>query len=87
MKTRPISELLDLLIDHINKAEYFTGLCSATLNMRIDGIINDVEEIELDEFLYENRPSDVGNCFWWTRGLKNPRLEFLNALKERISNP
>jgi hypothetical protein len=84
MKTRDIKELLILLSDNakgrIGRRFYqIWGLCSLTLALYEEGIITQSEEDIVNTYLHDNRPDGKsGMDYWFPRGEKQPRLDWLN---------
>ena len=79
MKTRDIKELLILLRDYIETEQGFIGMCFSTNEMVNYGWITENEELLIDKWNVDNRPSCTNErgC-WWPRGDKQPRLDWLN---------
>jgi len=82
MQSRPIKELLIILRDSIPEEKDFEGLCVQTTLLRQRDIITLKEMRILDNYLFVNLPGFPGS-FRWEKGLKPPRIEWLN---EKIRN-
>lgn len=87
--SRPIKELLELLKKNIQEDKNFYGMCTSTGEMRADKIITEDEEVIIDDFTMDNIPKRAqkeGNeCgYWWTTGVKAPRIRFINKLLKEM---
>lgn len=91
---RPMKELLILLKEYVEQLpnDKFMGMCPCTLYMRRERIISLDEELFIDEFTRENRPTDTRfgditpyNMYFWPYGEKEPRIAFLDHHIKRLS--
>ena len=74
MESRPILNLLKLVLDNIDQLEL--GLCHLLDNLRIHSFITRAEYFILDDYLFANR--SIQNGYWWPKGEKEPRIRWLN---------
>lgn len=90
MKTRDIKKLLILLRKNVRRGVgrgycQSWGLCSLTAMLNSEGIITDKEDSIIGKYLNNNRPHDKGEMdYWWPRGAKQPRLDWLNEQIEKL---
>lgn len=84
---RNINELLKLMLKNFQESDFHRGLCYCALGMNIDLIINDEEYYEIRKYIQDNRPTlysslqafrNRNNSFYWHKGLKKPRIKWLN---------
>ena len=80
-KDRVIKELLQKLIVEIEQDDRFSGMCGLLQIMYYTERINFENWKLLSNYLREHRPHNAG-IWWWTKGLKQPRIDWL---KDRIS--
>ena len=87
---RDIKQLLDVLLDEYqhNPDDKIRslGLCFAVKRLCYYNLINLHEKDGLLYVIKANRPTDVGNAFWWHQGEVEPRVEFLKQLISKLEN-
>lgn len=69
----------------IEEEKYFHGIClTVHVNQWLDGDINAEELEDFFDVLFKNKPSTCGDSYWWKKGLKQPRIEFLDKLIKKL---
>lgn len=84
MKARTDKQLLWKLRTKVRQEWIFSfsGMCAEINEMRYKDMINKKEHKRLEHLIFKHRPdkTHVLLQYWWKRGLKPPRIEFLNKL-------
>ncbi len=83
-ESRPILELLQLMVD--NKDKFWNSLCAFAFNLRLDGIISEDEEFIILTYIKQNTPDHVKcpNHLYWTIGEIQPRFAWLKQQIELL---
>lgn len=81
-----MKQLLIILRDYIKTEEDFTGMCITTTMMAMHGKINYSQMNRIDNYLTNHSPKMFPETFgyWWKKGEKKPRIEFLNNLIDTL---
>jgi hypothetical protein len=74
---RDIKELLLLLRDEVEQNLKF-GMCGVVSGMYHNDIISRDEKNYMFEFVNENKPEYAGSIFWFPKGEKPPRLDWID---------
>lgn len=75
---RSIKILLILLLSYIKEEEEFLGMCLSASELRDFREISHEEHLSIKEYLKNNKPVlCMGMVYWWNRGDKEPRIEWL----------
>lgn len=84
MEPRPIKELLQILLDNIDKLD--TGLCWLTHCLWNDGVISLRDAIILSDYIDESAPEGIDPCTYFIgdSGDKEPRIEWLKRQIEKL---
>ena len=82
MKPRPTLELLQILDKAILETPYFPGLCMLIQYLWIERIITAPEYNILLLYIQRYKPKTAIYYYpyWWPRGAKEPRHQFLQEL-------
>lgn len=79
MKTKPIHELLEIMLD--NKDLFVCGLCGWTYALYFSHLIDSKETSLLLDYIDNNRPFNLRTIFrknfYWKRGKLDPRIKWL----------
>lgn len=69
----------------IEEDESFLGICfTIHTSQWLDSDITMQELEDLFDVLIDNKPSTCGDLYWWKKGLKQPRIEFLDKLIKKL---
>lgn len=74
-----MKELLIKLRDFIEKDEKFYGMCYSIDLMFQKGYISSFDKSDLKTFLMDNRGDSPLLGYWWPRGERKPRIDWLNV--------
>jgi len=84
---RHISELLQMLLDHISTYGMCSGLCEVVHNRRIRNGISSNEQEILKQYIRENPPFvsyfRLLSPYYWTPGKVKPRIKWLKKHIEK----
>lgn len=75
-----IPELIDITLE--NQYLFQTGLCSWVYNLYVYNILTFNEYNKFIKCIRENGEDKSRNVFWWKEGDIQPRIEFLEQLKQ-----
>ena len=85
--TRSIKELLRIVLKNIDN--HVLGLCHLVRQLYRNNIINIDELILLLNYIMNHRPNntykEMGSVYFWKRGEKKPRIEWLEKHIKRQS--
>lgn len=83
MRTK--KQLLQLLLDNIDLIGNY-GLCFANIRMQVEGIINNVEYMVIDKIISMNPVFGERSGYYFPKGDKQPRIEYLQRLIKVYEN-
>jgi hypothetical protein len=87
MKTRPIKELLELMLENIWM--FRTGLCMLSMSLYTWDIITGEEYLALRAYISRNKPKrlySIDRDYYWQPGNEKPRIAWLNKHIELNGN-
>lgn len=79
-KTRTILELLKLMLRYTKTETVYYGLCGTVTELFCGNKITKLEEMKLDNYIFENPPSSFSGsngCYYWEKSVKAPRIKWL----------
>ena len=86
METRSLNTLYKLLWEQINYDIYFECLCHQIKVLYNKDIITYTEESKLIVHMFENKPENTGDVFWWPKGTREDRKEFVQRMVKETEN-
>ena len=80
--SRHISELLQLLLDHIilQDKDTFIGICDSLHVLYFTDAISEAEYLYTLTFINRHKPKNASQGYWWRKGVKKPRIIYLKKM-------